>query len=77
MTYDKTYLEDYQEFLDEQFVTLGGGKTVHSHEKGNVKLQLNQGRTGTLKDVLYIPKLSCNLLSVGQAADQNMTVKFD
>ena len=26
---------------------------------------------------LYVPKLSCNLLSVGQAADQNMTVKFD
>ena len=77
MTYDKTYLEDYQEFHDKEFVTLGDGKTVHSHGKGNVKLQLNQGRTGTLKDVLYVPKLSCNLLSVGRAADQNMTVKFD
>ena len=39
-------------------------------------MQLNQGRTETLKDVLYVPKLSCNL-SAGQAADQNMTVKLD
>ena len=30
-----------------------------------------------LVTVFYVPKLSCNLLSVGQAADQNITVEFD
>ena len=58
MTYDKTYLEDYQEFYDKEFVTLGDGKTVHSHGKGNVKLQLNL----LICDNLFMYLIYCTML---------------
>ena len=39
-------------------------------------LKLNNSETGTLTNVLYMPKLLCNLLSVGAAAEQDMKVEF-
>ena len=78
MTNQKECLENYQVFKEIELVTLGDGKTVNSHGKGNVKLQLNQGRTGTLKDVNYMFQ-NCLVIfsdSVGQATDQNMAVEF-
>ena len=38
---------------------------------------LNDGsRSCTLHDVLYVPKLSCNLLSVAKASQKGKIVKF-
>jgi hypothetical protein len=70
-------LNEYRHFEEKEPVTLGDGKTVEAHGKGNVMLQLHSGTVGTLMDVLYVPKLSCNLLSVGAAADQKLTVEFN
>jgi hypothetical protein len=77
MTSQKECLEDYVEFEKGEPVTLGDGKTVQAIGKGNVKLQLGSQSTGTLQSVLYVPHLSCNLLSVGAAADQNLVVEFN
>ena len=74
MTSEKNCLGDYQQFKEKEPVTLGNGKIVEALGEGNVKLQLGHRKTGTLKNVLYVPKLSCNLLSVGAAAEQNLTV---
>lgn len=76
MTSQKDYLSNYQQFKEKELVTLGDGKAVEALGKGDVKLHLDYKKTGTLKDVLYVPKLSCNLFSVGAATDQNLTVEF-
>ena len=39
-------------------------------------LKFHHEVTGTLKDVLYVSKLTCNLLSISAATDQNLTVEF-
>ena len=76
MTNHKDQLSDYQQFNEKELVILGDGKKLEAFGKGNIKLQLVQGKTGLLKDVLYVPKLTCNLLSVGTATDQNLRVEF-
>ena len=77
MTYMKEALSEYQELDNEEPVTLGDGKMVSALGKGNIKLLLQNGETGTLNNVLYVPKLTCNLFSVGAAADNNLTILFD
>ena len=76
MTNHKDQLSDYQEFNEKELVILGDGKKLEAFGKGKIKLQLVQGKTGFFKDVLYVPKLTCNLLSVGTATDQNLRVEF-
>lgn len=69
MIYAKIHSKDSQEFHDKEFVTLGDGKPVYSHGKGNVNLQMDQRKNKDTErhNLLYVPQLSCNVLSVGQA----------
>ena len=75
MTYLNT-LKNYQKFEHEEPVTLGDGKTVAAIGKGDIEIQLNNGKTHILKNVLCVPRLSCNLLSVGAAADYGYKIEF-
>ena len=77
MTNNRDCLSNYQQFDQKEPVTLGDEKTVEAHGKGRVQLKLDSGKTGTLEAVLYVPKLSYNLLSVAAATDQDMVVEFD
>ena len=76
MTNNKDSLSNYQQFTKTEPVTLGDGKVVEALGKG-VQLELDNRKTGTLKSVLYVPKLSYNLLSVAAATDQDLMVEFD
>ena len=76
MTYNKGQIYAYREFKEKEPVTLGDGNKVEAHGTGKVKLIMNSNQSITLQDVLYVPKLSCNLLSVGAAADKGITVDF-
>ena len=67
MTYQKDCLTSYQQFQEKELVTLGDGKTLEALGKGDVMLELDHDKAGMLKNVLYVPKLTCNLLSVGAA----------
>lgn len=57
-------------------VILGDDSTQTIKGHGDVQIQLSSGDQGTLKDVLFIPKLARNLLSVGCITDQKMSVEF-
>ena len=71
MTRRKDLLMNYVEFAKPEKVALGDGKTVEAMGKGNVPLQMlfeeNDSQHAVLYDVLYVPKLTCNLFSVKSA----------
>ena len=62
-------------------VILGDGHKLTAAAQGTVKLTMKSGHHGTRKctlhDVLYIPELSYNLLSVSKAVDRGNSVKFE
>ena len=61
-------------------IKVGDGYYVESTMQGNVKLNLNvdgKDKTITLRNVLYVPDLSYNLLSVAKATDSGKQVTFD
>ena len=62
-------------------VTLGDGCAVEATGQGTVVLEMasTSGKTSRCKlhEVLYVPDLSCNLLSVSKAAEAGKVVEFD
>ena len=64
-----------------QEVTLGDGHTLSATGTGNVTLEtvLDNGKTKIcqLHDVLYVPKLAYNLLSVSNTTEAGKIVKFN
>ena len=64
-----------------QVVTLGEGRSIEYTKRGTVKLKLKQldgtYKSATLHDVLYVPELLYNLLSISKATDFGKRVKFD
>ena len=81
MTCHREILQDYQEFPKPQSVKLGDGRVVDALGLGNVKLRMtfkiSDIKTVNMYDVLYVPKLSGNLFSVGAAVRKGNTVKFN
>ena len=63
-----------------QEITVGDGYSVQATGKGNVILEMNlpNGKIGQcrLTDVLFVPDLSHNLLSVSKAASNGKTFEF-
>ncbi|XP_016558286.1 protein lin-28 homolog A-like [Capsicum annuum] len=54
-------------------VRMGNGATLEAHGKVSVFFQTNQG-TKLIHDVLYVPSLACNLLSVGQMMSKDYSL---
>lgn len=70
------------EDLDEPLVvTLGDGKTIEVTQCGTVEVELKQTdesfKPATLYDVLFVPQLSYNLLSVNKSTELGNTFQFD
>lgn len=66
--------------MDEKFsseVKLGDGKIHEVKGKGVIAVNSNGGNSKLIHDVLYVPGLTSNLLSVGQLLRKNYSVKFD
>ena len=73
---------DKTESMDEpQVVILGDGRRIETTKQGTVQMKLKQVdglyKSGTLHDVLYVPELSYNLLSITKATSLGKTVRFD
>ena len=72
---------DYEEFDKPQKVCLGDGCTVEVFAKGNIYFtmvfKMSKPKNVTMHNVLYVPKLACNLFSVRAAAAKGNTVKFE
>jgi len=59
---------------------LGDGSTVEAVGVGNVCVNMffkgSESKKSVLYDVLYVPKLTCNLFSVRTAADKGNIIQF-
>lgn len=65
--------------LDENFnseVKLGDGKLHRTEGKGTIAVQTKGGNKKLIGDVLYVPNLTSNLLSVGQLLRKGYSVFF-
>jgi hypothetical protein len=80
MTREKKLLTEYREFETPQKVGLGDGSTVEAVGVGSIRLDMlfrvSESKQAVLYDVLYVPKLSCNLFSIRAAASKGSIVKF-
>ncbi|RWR98966.1 RxLR effector candidate protein-like protein, partial [Dinothrombium tinctorium] len=68
----KDWFEDYKD-ITPMTITLADDNTVSAVGVGNIKLLFetpNGYKRGTLKDVLFVPELGSNLLSVGRITSQ-------
>ena len=78
---DKSLFEDFKSLQKTQEVTLGDRSVLEAHGIGVVtlKLKLPGGRTliGRLNDVLYVPKLAYNLLSVSKMTEMGKRIHFN
>jgi hypothetical protein len=57
-------------------VRIGNGDCIAAKGKGTVAITTNSG-TKTIFDVLYVPDIDQNLLSVGQLIEKGMKVIFE
>ena len=66
--------------IDENFsnsVILGDGKSERVEGKGVIAVQSRSGEQKFIHDVLYVPTLAHNLLSVGQLIQKGYRVVFE
>jgi hypothetical protein len=57
-------------------VIIGNGDCIAAKEKGMIAITTNSG-TKTISDILYVPGIDKNLLSVGQLIEKGMKVVFE
>ena len=80
MTREKNLLTSYREFETPEKVGLGDGRSVEALGVGDVHLsmlfKMSKPKKAVVHQVLYVPKLACNLFSVRAAASRGNVVKF-
>ena len=75
MTHSSTFLHDVKPTIGLQ-VRVGNGATLACLYKGTLTMVNKQGRRVTLSDVLYVPGLGVNLLSIGKLQERGYTTTF-
>ena len=74
------YLSQYRQFETPEKVGLGDGRVIDAVGTGTVHLTMlfktSDPKDKVLCNVLYIPKLACNLFSVRAAAQKGNSIKF-
>lgn len=58
-------------------VTLGTDSKVSIMGKGEVNILTNKGEKKTIVDVYYVPRMKCNLLSIGQVVQKSYNIFFE
>ena len=73
--------EEFHVLPKPQEITLGDDRTVQAIGTGIVELKLKlpggESQIGRLSDVLYVPDLAYNLLSISKVTEQGKEVVFD
>lgn len=78
MTFRKEWLTNYVALEEYTKVILGDATEISGIGAGDVKLEVFDGKQwylATLKDVLYVPKITFNLFSVTQMLDKGYILK--
>ena len=83
MMKEKHVLTNYQEFAEPENVALGDGRVVKALGSGSVRMNMlfqateaAEPKRAVLYNVLYVPKLTCNLFSVRAAVSKGNAVEF-
>ena len=80
MTHSKELLYHYCKFETPEKVNLSDGHVVEAYGRGdiwiNMKFKVNKQKSCVMKNVLYVPKLACNLFYVRAAVSKGNLVKF-
>ena len=79
MTFERHHLSDYIEFKQPTTVYLGDNRTIKAYGKGTYRLVADLGgqtQRLVLHEVLYLPELERNLLSVHAMAKMGASVAF-
>eukprot|EP01018_Ginkgo_biloba_P033834 Gb_09514 [translate_table: standard] len=77
MTYNAKLFKEIKEDTEENKVVLGDNNTQEVKGKGVVSIKTETGETKNISDVLLVPGLKMNLLSVGQMMEQDCKLEFD
>jgi len=75
MTYDRNLFKEFT-FMGNKKVRIGNGDYILAKGKGTVAIPTNSG-TKKISDVLYVPDIDQNLLSVGQLMEKGFKVSFE
>ena len=75
MTYDKQFIEELRD-IEVKRVRIGNGEHLEVKGKGTVAITSYEG-TKFIPDVLFVPKIDQNLLSVGQLLNKGYKVLFE
>ena len=74
MTYDRNLFKDLKP-TETSKVKIGDGTYIPAKGKGTIVITTNSG-TKTISDVLYVPDIDQNLLSVGQLVEKGFDLLF-
>ncbi|KAI5414317.1 hypothetical protein KIW84_058442 [Lathyrus oleraceus] len=75
MTYDKTLFKDLKPTKVSK-VRIGNGSYISAKGKGTILISTTSG-IKTISDVLYVPDIDQNLLTVGQLIEKGFKVSFE
>lgn len=76
VTNDPAKLQEFNEHDGKEHLTVGNGANLKIHATGNTALN-NSQRPLNLKDILYVPKITKNLLSISRlTSDNDIYVEF-
>ncbi len=80
MTSNKRYFASFKEFDKPEDVHLGDGRVVQALGVGSIHMKMmykvSRPKPATMHDVLYVPKLACNLFSVQTATKKGNQVNL-
>eukprot|EP01018_Ginkgo_biloba_P035024 Gb_16475 [translate_table: standard] len=77
MTYNAELFKEIKEDTEENKVVVGDNNTQEVKGKGVVSIKSETRETNNISDVLLVPGLEMNLLSVGQMMEQDYKFEFD
>jgi hypothetical protein len=77
MTSHGKWFRDAKDLKTPRFVETGDDTTHPITQIGKVPLSMQDGQTKYLKDVLHVPTITKNLVSVGQMVEQGLQVTFN
>jgi len=76
MTFDKELFQSI-DYTDRRKVEVGDGNLIDSIGTGTVVITLRDGQSLQLQDVLYVPNLTCHLISVGKLTQGGYVCLFE
>jgi hypothetical protein len=77
MTSHGVWFRETKDLKTPGFVEIGDDTTHPITQIGKVSLSMQDGQTKYLKDVLHVPTITKNLVSVGQMVEQGLHVTFN